>query len=754
MPQPEPTKSDRPLSLFEELKQRKVFQVGVSYLIVGWLVIQVTVAVFPQFDIPMWASRFVILTVAAGFPLALILAWAFELTPDGVKSTRRAREAGSQEENLSPTQNRRRTRLAILVGALIPAFSLGIILGALAIRYFQGSDAYPEAASELVGIPADLASSAEPLPFQRTGESRPVLAILPFVNMSPDADNAFFTSGVHEDLLTNLSRISQLRVISRTSVMGYEHTRPSFREIAEDLRATHLVEGSVRRVGGRVRITAQLIDVRTEENIWANRFDRDLDDIFAIQSQVADEIALALRAELTPDERARLRDAPTSSVEAYDLFLRARELNRARDRQGENLTKGIELLRKALAIDPEFADAWSLVAWYHASSVHFSVGDVDEHLEKADAALARAQTLAPGHPNTLLAETYVRYHGRRDFDGALEDLARLRVLEPENSEMLAAEAFVLRRVGRYRESLQRLWDAIRLDPRNSSLLQQTLLQVQPMGNPHEVLEVARRLSAFYPEDADLKDLIFGMEMTLRPDIPRVRDWVAQKELEFEGSGQLQNFEAILQLASIYLILGEVDRAKAIARFEDRVIPEARPAFRLSLTNSLYLHARFVGDEAEAEKQISRLERLLPEVTAPSEGIPEEAQGFHFVFLAWRHLLELTVAVHRGDHQRARKHLEEIRSFLSEERSHLRTLSNEGGLRHHYSRARIILEPERAYEVFRAESARELPGLTLWSVSMIPLAFPSLISDPRFQRELADHPAVLAYVREVAPGYID
>lgn len=752
MPPPDQPKPERSLTFFEELKQRKVFQVGVTYLIVGWLVIQVTVAVFPQFDIPLWASRFVILTVAAGFPLALVLAWAFELTPDGVKTTRRARALGADGEpgKASPENHWRRTRLAILVGALIPTFALGIILGALAIRYFQAGEATTAHEDRIaeVALPEFRATEAPEVATEE--ERRPVLAILPFVNMSPDADNAFFASGVHEDLLTNLSRISQLRVISRTSVMGYEQTRPSLRQIADDLRATHVVEGSVRRVGGRVRITAQLIDARTEENIWANRFDRDLDDIFAIQSQVADEIALALRAELTPAERARLLDAPTRSVEAYDLFLQARELNRARDRQGENLTKGIELLRRAVEMDADFAEAWSLLAWYHASSVHFGVGDAEQNLAQADSALARARSLAPGDTNTLLAEAYVLYHGRKDYDGSLEVLARVREIEPENSEMLAAEAFVLRRVGRYRDSLKRLWEAIRLDPRNSSLLQQTLIQVQAMGKPQQVLDIARRLAAFYPDDANLQELIFGMEMTLRPDLPRIRAWIEEKERELEASDQIQEFEAVLQLASIYLILGDVDRAAAVDRFEDLIVPEARLPFHVALTNAHYRYALFIGDVEKTNAHAIRLEMLLDDLEDPSEHVPDE---FRFTFLGWLYSMRIGVAIHRGDPERAREYLQRIENLVSDSRLRI-GLFNEGNLRHHYARARIFFEPERAYEIYLEEQEHELPGINFWSVAPFPVEFPMLLRDPRFQEEIAAHPGLLAYLREIAPQYFD
>lgn len=708
--EPPPSAPPENTTFFQELKRRKVFQVAGTYLLVGWLVIQITVAVFPQFDIPTWASRFVILLVALGFPIALILAWAFELTPDGVRPTRQVREEQAPEA-VPGAHQRRRNRFALLFGALFPAFLFGLIFGGAGLWVAtQRSGPPPAPAPGTAAIPA-----TTPVP-----AANPVLAVLPFVNMSPEAENAFFADGVHEDLLTNLSRISQLRVISRTSVMGYAGTALNLRQIAEELRASHILEGSVRRAGNRVRVTAQLIDAVSDEHLWAGRFDRDLDDIFAIQAQVADEIAAALRTELTPSEREALHGAPTTSVEAYDLYLRAREKMRARVRMQEQFEAAAALLREAVDLDPRFSDAWSRLAWIHASKVHFEYGDPEENLATADRALARAKALAPERPETLLAESYVRYHGRRDNEGALEVLRRVIEASPGQAELIEAEGYVLRRMGRFNEGLDRLYDALRLDPRNGSLLGQMQIQLRQMGRFAEALDLTRRLTALYPDDENLRQQLFGLEMTLRPDRERIQAWADEHESLLEA-GEDWNFETIATIATIRLLDNNPEAVERLRTFISRLPDDIQPNVHTTLTFSLLQHARYFRDTDRSRRLAAR---LIEEAAA----IRTEFDNPQFQI--WRHTTRLLIALEQDRREEAERHFEQIKAIYHSAPDPMR----QADLRPQLATARILLYPESAYEIYLEEKQREMPGLFIQTILSFPFAYRSLIEHPEIRRE--------------------
>ncbi|HSH09269.1 MAG TPA: hypothetical protein VK995_02705, partial [Oceanipulchritudo sp.] len=327
-------------NFWSELRRRKVVRVAITYAIVAWLIMQVAGLTFEGFGVPIWAFRFVVIMVWLFFPVALIITWAFELTPDGIKTTKTAR----QERGGAPApedQQRKRNWFTVFFAAAIPT----LIFGSLAI-FFYIKAPRPETPEMVLAAPD-------------TQESDMSIAVLPLGNLSPDPDNAFFAAGVHEDILTNLSKIKALRVISRTSTAGYKDTTKNLMEIGKELGVRYLVEGSVRRADNRVRVTVQLINARTDQHIWAENYDRTLEDIFAIQSAIATEIAEKLQAVISPEEVEQLEKLPTSNLEAYDFFLRFRQLQRDSDSVGPAGDEKIALLEKAVELDPEYAEAWA-----------------------------------------------------------------------------------------------------------------------------------------------------------------------------------------------------------------------------------------------------------------------------------------------------------------------------------------------------------------------------------------------------------
>jgi TolB-like protein len=343
------------MKLFSELKRRNVFKVAAAYIVVGWLILQVGEVLSPALRLPDWVLSTLAFFIILGFPLALFFAWAFELTPEGLKKEKDV----DRSESITHVTGQKLNR--VTAGLLVVA--VAYILWDVLVRT-DGEDNHE------IGS-GTLSSSAETVPDRgsagaqdQTGDRAPAndksIAVLPFQNRSANEENAsFFADGVHDELLTNLSKIGDLKVISRTSVMRFRETEQSMREIGEELGVATLLEGGVQRAGDQLRVNVQLIEARTDEHLWAESYDRELtaENIFAIQSDIALAIADALEAALSPELQEDLQRTPTTSLEAYELYLQAAQLS---DHQNwESLEQALELSERAAALDPEFQQAFA-----------------------------------------------------------------------------------------------------------------------------------------------------------------------------------------------------------------------------------------------------------------------------------------------------------------------------------------------------------------------------------------------------------
>src|ERR1044071_1915461 len=340
------------MNFFAELKRRNVYKVAVAYAVVGWLLVQVATQVFPFLEIPTWVVRLVIALVVIGFPIALVIAWAFEATPEGIKRT--------EDVDLAGTRVRKKHAWLYVV-AVGGAISVSLFLLG---RYTAGNKAAATATNEL---------------------SAKSIAVLPFESLSEEKSNAYFAEGIQDEILARLAKISDLKRLSRTSTQKYKTAPANLREIAQQLGVTNVLEGSVQKAGDQVRITVQLINALTDSHLWADTYDRKMIDIFGVESDVAQKIAASLEARLTGRERNEINAHETNNAEAYDAFLHALALQ---DRQSvQDLEQLIRFARRAVELDPNFAQAWCLLA----------LGESQKHFypEQTEAQLGRARTAAP-----------------------------------------------------------------------------------------------------------------------------------------------------------------------------------------------------------------------------------------------------------------------------------------------------------------------------------------------------------------------
>jgi TolB-like protein len=373
---------------FEEIKRRKVYRVAVAYAVVAGGAIQLASAVFPAWELPGWALRLVIILLLIGFPISLILAWALEVTPEGIRAT-----------PSTPAAPRRRRNVVALV-------AIGVIVSAGAGLFL--------------------------LPRASARKMDKSIAVLPFENFSDDKENAFFADGIQDDILTNLSKISDLKVISRTSVMPYRRKEKSVREIGKALGVSTILEGSVQKSQNRVRVNVQLINAVNDEHIWSEMYDRDLTDVFAIQTDLAKKITQELRAKLSPTEKEQMTRKPTENGEAYLAFVQAHNFQR----EVEDLPKlkqAEQLYERALKLDPNFALACASFSRLH-SWIYHTYEPSDERREKARKLAERALQIQPDLPEGHLALGFASYYGDRDYDRALAEFATAQQGLPNDPE--------------------------------------------------------------------------------------------------------------------------------------------------------------------------------------------------------------------------------------------------------------------------------------------------------------------------------
>src|SRR6201993_3911541 len=422
---------------FDEVKRRKVYRVAAAYIIAAGGVIQVASAAFPAWELPNWALRLVIALLLLGFPIALMLAWAYDITPQGVRAT---------PSPGVPVSHRRRNIIMLVATGVIISAAAGFFL----------------------------------LPRVSAHKVDKSIAVLPFENLSDDKENAYFADGIQDDLLTNLSKIGDLKVISRTSVMPYRGKASNLREIGKALSVGSILEGSVRRVGNRVRVNVQLINAENDEHIWAEDYDRELTDVFAIQTDLAQKIATELRAKLSPSEKAQIEHKPTENGEAYLAFVQAHNLSGALE-DFEKLKQSEQLYQRAIELDPNFALAIARYSQLESLILHL-FERTPERREKAQTLAARALQLQPDLPEAHLARGFSYYYGDNNYDAALKEFENAQRGLPNESEVYLSIGAIQRRQGKWAESTANLEKATSLNPKDTWPLQNLAMNYQMLRN--------------------------------------------------------------------------------------------------------------------------------------------------------------------------------------------------------------------------------------------------------------------------------
>jgi adenylate cyclase len=414
-------------NFFAELKRRNVYKVAVAYAIVGWLLVQVATQVFPFFEIPNWAVRLVVLAIVIGFPIALVIAWAFELTPEGLKRT--------EDDDLAQQSPRKSHAwiYIVIVGALL---SVGL--------FFVGRYSARNTASAA-----------------RTELPAKSIAVLPFVNMSADKNDEYLSDGVSEELITALSKITGLQVKARTSSFAFKGKNEDIQKIGEMLHVSHLLEGSVAKAGNKLRITAQLIQASDGNHEWSDTYDREMQDIFAVRSEVAQQVADTLKVRLLGEDKRKIDKKPTENLEAYNLYRQGRFY--ADKLSEEGMTKAVPFFQQAIEKDPRFALAYAGMADNYVIAADAIIPPREAFSKAKEAALKAIElddSLAEAHASLGL----VHYHYDWDWPAAEQELKRAISLNPQSAQSYTLYTHYLAGMGRYDEAKKYGARALELDP--------------------------------------------------------------------------------------------------------------------------------------------------------------------------------------------------------------------------------------------------------------------------------------------------
>jgi TolB-like protein/Flp pilus assembly protein TadD len=579
-----------PKGFFGELKRRNVYKVAVAYAVVSWLLIQIATQVFPFFEIPNWAVRLVVLLLILGFPVALILSWAFEITPEGIK----------RESEVAPDKSvtRKTGRKIVAITAALAVIAAGMFVFQLVRSKSTVATRQSEVATASAGPAAEISAKS--------------IAVLPFDNLSDDKSNAYFAEGIQDEILTRLSKIAALKVISRSSTQKYKSTPDNLREVGRQLGVANLLEGSVQKIANAVHVNVQLIRAATDEHLWAESYNRKLDDVFGVEGEVASTIADQLNAKLSGTEQKAVTDKPTQNTAAYDAYLRGLAIEHTQysyDSYQQAARADVE----AVQVDPNFAFAWARLAVLR-SFLYFNA--VDPNTNTAGAvkeAADRAMALAPEAGESWIAQGAYRYRVLRDFAGAVTAYKQAQIRLPNNSYLLQNLAFVQRRLGLWQEAEMTFKKALELDPRDFQLL-------GSLGGE------------FYTYLRRFDDARAAMDRALEisPDSASVR---ASKAVTFQNEGRLD--EAARELARIpadatddFVVAPRIGQAiyerhfdTAISVIERKLssVPAGQPLDSVSELALVQLGfcQQWTGREKDARRSFSRaIEAIKPKPDAP------------------------------------------------------------------------------------------------------------------------------------------
>src|SRR5437773_8645914 len=465
-----------PATFLTELKRRKVYRVAVAYAIVAWLLIQAASILFPTFEAPPWVMKVFVTAVILGFPVALILAWAFDLTPEGI---RRSEEVAPRESKVPKTGSK---WTAIIVTAAVLAAAL------LAFQFARTRTAPTTELPKQTAPTATLDKS---------------VAVLPFENLSSDKENAFFAQGIQDEIITTLSRISGLRVISRTSTARYNSAPENLPEIASQLRVSNVLEGSVQKAGDRVHINVQLIQADNDAHLWAQSYDRQLTDIFSVEAEVAKTIADSLQATLSPQEKARVETKPTTNADAYVLYLRGREYQTRPDNLLQDFRSAINLYDQAIKLDPKFALAHARLST-NASNVYHVYEANETWKQKAHAEALESLRLQPNLGEGHLALGLYHYYMESDYEAALRELGLAAEALPNDGDVGLYTAAVERRRGKWTQAIAAYQHAEQVDPRNPVMLYDSAQTYFGLRDWRTAAERMDRVLALFPDSFNVK----------------------------------------------------------------------------------------------------------------------------------------------------------------------------------------------------------------------------------------------------------
>ncbi len=536
------------MSLFAELKRRNVFRVGIAYAVVAWVLLQAVDIVVPILGLPEWTAKFILLLLVVGLPLALFFAWAYEITPEGLKLEKDV----DRSQSITHKTSRKLDYTIIAVLAVAVVF---LVVDKFALEQ-----------------PADETAAQT-----EEDTERQSIAVLPFANRSADPDSVFFADGIHDDLLTSLAQIGSLKVISRTSVMEYRDTTKNMKQIGDELGVATILEGAVQKAGNNVRINVQLIDTNTDEHLWADTYDRALttENIFAIQSEIAAAITAALKATFTPEEQHRIAAVPTENLEAYNLYLAGRQ--NLHQRTLESTTAAREQFEHAINQDPDFAEAYSGLA-DSVNLLYFNHGAIsaDETFEVAGDAISKALALNDQNAEIHASEgllkmnEYAATNDPRVLKESQDALQRAIALNPNDAQAQFWFGNTMAFEGRYEEAIRWFKKSLVLDPLARVPQMQLAIQYATLGRNQDALDRWLGTVDLHPDWAPVNGAIAGHLGALG----RFDEALAWALIGFRGGGDLT---AGVPLVNAYADLGDLDSAARV--FEN--VPEEHPFYALT-----------------------------------------------------------------------------------------------------------------------------------------------------------------------------